>query len=84
MNQYNHDRNQESKKKNKKHNSYAYFSGLAFQMFAIIAVGTFIGVKLDDYFPNKHSLYTLISSLVAVIMSIIYVIRRIIASSKDN
>jgi hypothetical protein len=53
-------------------------------MFAIIGVGTFVGVKLDEKYPNKHNLYTLILSLTSVIMSIVYVIRRIIAGSKDN
>jgi F0F1-type ATP synthase assembly protein I len=65
-------------------NSYARFSGIAIQMLAIIAVGTFIGVKLDENFPNKHNLYTLILTLGSVIMSIVYVIRRIIAASKDD
>jgi F0F1-type ATP synthase assembly protein I len=65
-------------------NSYARFSGIAIQMFAIIAVGTFFGVKLDEYFPNTHNLYTLTLSLGSVIMSIVYVIRRIIKGSKDN
>ena len=64
-------------------NSYARFSGIAIQMVAIIAVGTYIGVKLDEKYPNKHNLYTLGFSLGAVIASIIYVIRRIIASSKE-
>ncbi|WP_296382429.1 AtpZ/AtpI family protein [Winogradskyella sp.] len=67
-----------------KPNPYARFSGIAIQMFAIIAVGTFIGVKLDENYPNEHNLYTLMLSLGSVIMSIIYVIRRIIAGSKDN
>ena len=67
-----------------KRNSYARFSGIAIQMFAIIAVGTFVGVKLDEQFPNKNNLYTLILSLGSVIMSIVYVIRRIIAGSKNN
>lgn len=65
-------------------NSYARFSGIAIQMVAIIAVGTYIGVKLDEKFPNKHNLYTLGFSLGAVIASIIYVIRRIIAASKEK
>jgi len=65
-------------------NSYARFSGIAIQMFVIIAVGTFIGVKLDENYPNEYNLYSLIFSLVSVILSIVYVIRRIIASSKDN
>jgi F0F1-type ATP synthase assembly protein I len=65
-------------------NNYARLSGIAFQMIAIIAVGTFIGIKLDEKFPNKHDLYTLILTLSSVIISIVYVIRRIIASSKDT
>ena len=65
-------------------NSYARFSGLAIQMFAIIGVGTYIGVKLDENYPNEHNLYTLIFTLSSVIASIVYVIRRIIADSKDN
>ena len=72
------------KKENKPLNTYARFSSIAIQMVAIIGVGTFIGFKLDEMYPNKHSLYTLAGSLSSVIISIVYVIRRIIASSKDD
>ncbi len=70
--------------KSKPLNSYSRFSGLVIQMLAIIGLGTFIGVKLDERFPNEHDLYTLIISLSSVILSIVFVIRRIIAASKDN
>jgi uncharacterized membrane protein YqgA involved in biofilm formation len=53
-------------------------------MLAIIIAGTFIGVKLDEKFPNEHDLYTLAFSLSSVIIAIIYVIRRIIAASKKD
>ncbi|MCD2258211.1 AtpZ/AtpI family protein [Psychroserpens sp. XSD401] len=53
-------------------------------MFAIIAVGTFIGYKLDEHYPNTHNLYTLAGSLLSVILSIVYIIRRIIAISKED
>ena len=53
-------------------------------MFAIIGIGTFIGVKLDDLYPNKHSIYSVILSLLSVVLSIVFVIRRIIAASKDD
>mgnify|MGYP003115609805 CR=1 FL=1 len=76
--------NQSLKNQKDKHNHYARFSGIAIQMFAIIGLGTFIGVKLDEKYPNTHNLYTLSLSLGSVIMSIIYVIRRIIVASKDN
>tara|TARA_R110000868_G_scaffold241813_1_gene497316 strand:+ start:1775 stop:1939 length:165 start_codon:yes stop_codon:yes gene_type:complete len=53
-------------------------------MFVIIAIGTFVGVKLDEKFPNKHNLYTLVLSLSSVILAIVSAIRRIIAASKDD
>lgn len=65
-------------------NSYAKYSGLVIQMVAIIAIGTFIGVKLDDKYPNENNLFTLILTLLSVIISIYYVIRRIILVSKDD
>ena len=69
---------------NKPLNTYSKFSGIAIQMIAIIVIGTFIGIKLDEKYPNEHDLYTLSFTLSSVIISIVYVIRRIIASSKDN
>jgi len=53
-------------------------------MFAIIGVGSFIGVKLDEQFPNEHDVYTIILSLTSVIFAIVFVIRRIIAFSKED
>lgn len=76
--------NNNQKKPKKQLNTYARFSGIAVQMFAIIGVGTYIGVKLDQKYPNKDNLYTLTLSLTSVIASIIYVIRRIIAASKSE
>jgi F0F1-type ATP synthase assembly protein I len=76
--------NQDQEKNSRLNSSYARFSGIVVQMIAIIGIGTFIGVKLDDEFPNENKLFTLILSLSSVILSIVYVIRRIIAASKDN
>ena len=64
-------------------NSYARFSGMAIQMFAIIGLGTFAGVKLDEYYPNEHNLFSVSLALISVIASIIFVIRQIISASKD-
>ena len=63
-------------------NSYAKYSGIAIQMCAIIGVGSFIGVKLDDHFNNEGNLWTIIFSLSSTIFAIVFVIRRIIANSK--
>ncbi len=78
------DNNNDSRKPKKQLNAYARFSGLAIQMFAIIGVGTFIGYKLDENYPNRHNLFTLFGALSSVIISIVYIIRRIIATSKEE
>jgi len=75
---------EQKRDKSKSLSSYAKYSSIAFQMFVIIGIGAFAGVKLDDAFPNKHNLYTIILSLVFVIFAIVFVIRRIIAISKED
>lgn len=72
------------KKPKKPLNKFARFSGIGFQMFAIIGFGTFIGFKLDEKYPNQKNLFTLGFSLSAVIISIAYVIRQITSATKDN
>ena len=73
-----------SQKPKKQLNNYAKFSGIAIQMFVIIGVGSYIGVQLDAKFPNSYNAYTISLALISVIMAIVFVIRRIISSSKDN
>jgi len=53
-------------------------------MFAIIGVGAFAGVKLDDYLGNDNNLYTIILSLIAVFAAMFYVIRSILKMSKED
>ena len=59
-------------------------SAIGVQMAAIIAVGTFVGVTLDEKHPNDTNIFTLIGSLFSVILSIYFVIRRVISVSKDD
>ena len=59
-------------------------SAIGIQMAAIIAVGTFVGVTLDEKHPNDTNIFTLIGSLFSVILSIYFVIRRVISVSKDD
>lgn len=79
-----------SKKSKKEHpknllnSAYAKYSGIGIQMFAIIGIGAFIGVKLDDYLENTNNLYTIIFSLVAVFAAMFYVIRQILKMSKED
>ncbi|WP_284042142.1 AtpZ/AtpI family protein [Flagellimonas myxillae] len=72
---------QKSPKKKRPLSNYAKFSGIAIQMVAIIIGGTYLGVFLDEKYPNKHSIYTVICSLFAVIISIYFVVKQIIKMS---
>jgi len=65
-------------------NSYAKFSGIAFQMAAIIGLGSFGGVKLDEYYPNKYSVFTIICSLVSIGIALYYVIKQVTGFSNKE
>jgi len=58
-------------------NSYAKFSSIALQMAAIIAGGTYAGIKLDEYL-SYDNLFTIIFSLSSVIISMYLAIKDVI------
>jgi F0F1-type ATP synthase assembly protein I len=73
-----------TKKENKENSSlvtYSKYSGLAFQMIAIILIGVFGGQKLDEYF-NKNSLFTVILATLSVILAIYFAIKDFIKPQK--
>lgn len=57
-------------------NAYAKFSSIAFQMIVIIGLGTYVGLKLDEKYPNNLSLFTIALSLISVIITMFYVIKQ--------
>lgn len=69
--------NQNKKEQSKKPPLYSYakYSGIAFQMLAIILIGVFGGVKLDAYLNLEFPIFTLILSLGSVFLSIYVVIK---------
>jgi F0F1-type ATP synthase assembly protein I len=48
---------------------------MAFQMIAIILLGVFGGMKLDKLFPAKFPVFTVVLTILGVILSIYYVIK---------
>lgn len=58
-------------------NNYAYYSGLGFQMMAVIGVFAFIGYKIDQNRPGGTPLYTAFLSLAGVFISLFLVIRSV-------
>ena len=70
--------------KSKPLNGYARFSSIAFQMIAIIGIGVYSGVKLDEKFSKNNQLFTVILSLVSVALSMYYLIKQVSKTSNKN
>ncbi len=68
-------KNKDSKNYKQSLKSYAKYSGLAFQMAAIIFIGTFGGYKADQYFGFEKHILTLILSLLSVVFAIYFAIK---------
>jgi F0F1-type ATP synthase assembly protein I len=72
------------KKQGKAFSSYAAYSGIAFQMIAIIGIGTFVGTLLDEHFETSKPVLTAGLSLLSVLIAIFVVIRQLISNSKKD
>lgn len=60
-------------------NNYVKYTGIAFQMIAIILVGVFGGLKLDGVVDRiEFPLFTLVLTFLAVCFSIYYTIKDLI------
>jgi F0F1-type ATP synthase assembly protein I len=59
-------------------NNYAKYSGIAFQMIAIILLGVFGGIQLDTLVKLKFPLFTVLLTVLAVVLSIYSVIHDLI------
>jgi F0F1-type ATP synthase assembly protein I len=70
---------QKKKKKLQKNreslNSYVKYSGIAFQMIAIILIGVFGGIKIDKWLKTEKPVFTALLSVLAVILAIYYSIK---------
>lgn len=84
MAEQDHSNSNQNEKKGNQLNSYAKYSSIGIQMFAIIGIGSYAGVKLDEHFSNGGKLWTIILSLSSVILAVVFVIRSIIANSKED
>lgn len=53
---------------------YLKYSGLAFQMIAVILVGLWAGQKIDQWAQTRAPVFTIAGVLVAIIGSLILII----------
>jgi ATP synthase protein I len=70
-------KNQKNQKSNSGLGDYARYSGLAFEMIAIIGGASFGGVKLDEHFGTNH-VFTIIMSLLGVGASLYIVLKSLL------
>ncbi len=70
----------ERRKRSKKPrpNSYLKYSGIAFQMIAIILIGIWGGIQLDNYLQYEFPVFTLSCSVLAVIISLVQIIKQVL------
>ncbi|MFC3198910.1 AtpZ/AtpI family protein [Parapedobacter deserti] len=61
---------------------YAYFTGVGFQMIAIIGVFTYIGFRIDESRNSEVLLWTALFALAGVCISIYTVIRAVTRRGK--
>ncbi len=63
------------KKEKKALNAYARYTSIAFQMLAIILVGVFGGRELDRWLELSFPVFTLILTILGVVLAIFTVIK---------
>ncbi len=69
-NQENKPKSKPIKEKRPPLESYARYSGLAFEMFAIIGLGIFGGVKLDQWIETGFPVFTVLLAIISVAAAI--------------
>ncbi len=74
----------ESSKKKSGANPYLRFTGLAFQMGALIALGAWGGSELDDRSGNQKPIYTIVFCLLAIAISLYLIIKEALKLSNED
>jgi F0F1-type ATP synthase assembly protein I len=71
-------------KKKKLLDNYTRYTSIAFQMLVIILIGVFGGIKLDEWLNFSLPVFTVIFSVLAVILSIYTVTRDLLKSTRGR
>jgi F0F1-type ATP synthase assembly protein I len=65
----------QNRKGKNKFDAFIRYTSLGFEMMAIIALGTFLGYKIDQWMENEFKGFTLGLMILSVIGSVIYATR---------
>ena len=69
------------KQDEKASNAFLKYSGMAFQMMAVMLAAAYGGQWLDGYFQNKQPWFTLVLLLIGVVASVYITIRTVTKQS---
>ncbi len=64
--------------------NYARYSGMAFELLALVLIMVFVGKRLDAYFHNKKSFITAILVVFSVIGYMIKLYYEIVKNSNNE
>jgi len=74
-----------NRSKSKKYlDSYARYTSIAFQMLAIILIGVFGGIKLDEWLELKFPVFTVILTILSVVLAIYYTVKDLVRADEDK
>ncbi|MDP2337247.1 MAG: AtpZ/AtpI family protein [Bacteroidota bacterium] len=65
-----------NQKPRKQFDDFIRYSGLAFEMIAIMGIGTWSGTKIDQWLDLKFPVFTLVLMVLAVLGAIYHAIRK--------
>ncbi|MGK7395669.1 MAG: AtpZ/AtpI family protein [Candidatus Cyclobacteriaceae bacterium M3_2C_046] len=69
--------NHQNQKESNQIREYLKYSGLAFQMVAMILLALWAGMKIDQWMQWKFPLFTIVFILVAIVATLIVVIKNL-------
>lgn len=69
-------------KKKKSLDNYTRYSSIAFQMLIIILIGVFGGIKLDGWLKTRVPVFTIVLSILSVVLAIYTVTKDLLKSGK--
>lgn len=61
--------------------TYAHYSGMAFQLFALLLISMWIGMKLDDHFGNETN-YIAAGLTVFALVAYLYNVVRVLGKNQ--
>ncbi|MEM9672020.1 MAG: AtpZ/AtpI family protein [Cyclobacteriaceae bacterium] len=67
--------NQRKKPNHEQFSAYVKYSGLAFQMIAVMGLAVWGGMRLDDYLENRFPIFVVVFGLLAFASSLYVLIR---------